>query len=183
MTPKVCCAFLRNRKFFSLLLRIDEELAAQTQARGCPCSGVLHSANYPRKPRGCLPEAWADFDFRFSFCCNRCRKRSTSLSVRFLGRRVYLGLVVVLRSSQPISQALAATLAVPPRTVQRWRLWWRDAFAATLFWQAACARFMPPVEISQLPNSLLERFAGSADAPLWRLLLFLTPLTVVARSR
>ena len=35
----------------------------------------------------------------FSFCCHRCRKRATSVSVRFFGRRVYLGLAVVLRKN------------------------------------------------------------------------------------
>ena len=92
----MCHALLQDLKFFRLLLRIDEELAGQTRAEGCPCGGVLHCANYPRKPRGCPSEIVDDFDTRFSFCCNRCRRRMTSMSVRFLGRRVYLALVVVL---------------------------------------------------------------------------------------
>ena len=81
-----------------MLLRIDGELAAQCQAQGCLCGGVLHKANFARKPRGCPIEARADFESRFSFCCSICRKRTTSVSVRFLGRRVYLALAVVLMS-------------------------------------------------------------------------------------
>jgi hypothetical protein len=56
----------------------------------------LHRANYPRKPLGCPDEVRADFESRLSFCCNRCRRRTTLMSLCFLGRRVYLSLVVVL---------------------------------------------------------------------------------------
>src|SRR3972149_4208870 len=89
---KVCHALLQDPKFFRLLLRIDEELAGDARAGGCACGGVLHRANYPRKPRACLNEVRSEYATRFSFCCSRCRKRLTSMSVRFLGRRVYLGL-------------------------------------------------------------------------------------------
>ena len=92
----MCHALLQDPKFFRLLLRIDEELAGEAHAGGCECGGVLHRANYPRKPRACLNEVRSDFESRFSFCCADCRKRKTSTSVRFLGRRVYLALAVVL---------------------------------------------------------------------------------------
>ena len=185
-THKVCHALLQDPKFFQLLKRIDQELAAQARAAGCLfCDGVLHCANYPRKPRACLPEAQDDYDTRFSFCCNRCRKRRTSMSVRFLGRRVYLGLAVVLVSARPARQTPAAArlgegLEIPIRTLERWRQWWQTGFALTPVWQAQCARFMPPVATDQLPGELLDRFTGQTAEPLLRLLLFLTPLTVRA---
>lgn len=179
----MCHALLQDPKLFLLLLHADEELAAETRAGGCHCGGVLHRADYPRKPRGFLNETIAECESRFSFCCNRCRKRTTSMSVRFLGRRVYLGLAVVLMSSRlvgptSVTTRLSETLGVPLRTLQRWRHWWRDLFALTPLWQADCARFMPPVNRGQLPASLLARFAGSAGEQLMRLLVFLTPLTV-----
>ena len=179
----MCHALLQDPKLFLLLLHADEELATATQVRRCPCGGVLHRANYPRKPRGCPNEVLDSFVFRFSFCCDRCRKRTTSMSVRFLGRRVYLGLLVVLMSSRlngptSVTTQLSKTLGVPLRTLQRWRLWWIELFPLTPLWQAACARFMPSVETSQLPSSLMERFAGSAGESMVRLLFFLTPLTV-----
>lgn len=181
----MCHALLQDSRFFRLLLQIDIELAAQTRAGGCQCSGVLHRANYPRKPRACPNELRVDYESRYSFCCNRCRKRATSMSVRFLGRRVYLGLAVVLMSSGRVEATstvaqLSEILAVPVRTIQRWRSWWAEQFPLTPLWQAACARFMPPIVLSQLPASLIERFAGSAGESLMRLLVFLTPLT--ARS-
>jgi hypothetical protein len=62
--------------------------------RGCfYCLGKLHRADYDRKPRG--DPQW---DRRFSYCCAEAdwRQRRTPESVRFLGRRFYAGLVVVL---------------------------------------------------------------------------------------
>ena len=185
-TVQVCHVDPQHSQFFLFLIRLDEELAAQAQGAGCPCGGVLHRANYPRKPRGCPNAALRDaFSSRLSFCCSRCRRRTTSMSVRFLGRRVYLGLVVVLCSARHAGQNTAAArlceaLAVPLRTLQRWRRWWREDFMQTPLWQAMCARFMPPVSAQGLPGELLARFAGETTEALQRLLRFLAPLTVRA---
>ena len=62
------------------------------------CGGVLHSARYPRKPRGGPPELRQTDNSRLSFCCAQCRRRHTPRSVRYLGRRVYLATVVVFAS-------------------------------------------------------------------------------------
>jgi hypothetical protein len=105
------------------------------------------------------------------------------MSVRFLGRRVYLSLAVVLVSARlagqrPTAARLADELNIPLRTLERWRQWWRQQFPLTPLWQAQCARFMPPVDTALLPASLLERFAGDAAESLFRLLHFLSPITV-----
>ena len=182
-TIQVCHALLQNPKFFTLLVQIDADLAAQMHAAGCSCGGVLHRANYPRKPRACPKEVRADFESRLSFCCNLCRKRATSASVRFLGRRVYLGLIVVLAPQRRTTLSAVAVqvidaLAIPERTIARWRHWWLQLFCLTPLWQAACARFMPPVQTINLPASLIERFSGGAAEVAMRLLAFLRPLSV-----
>ena len=105
------------------------------------------------------------------------------MSVRFLGRRVYLGLAVVRVSARhagqiPAAARLTETLAVPIRTLERWRQWWQADFTLTPLWQAQYARFMPPVALGRLPGELLDRFAGQVAEPLLRLLLFLAPLSV-----
>jgi hypothetical protein len=176
----VCHALLQDPSFFRFLLHVDADLARETRAAGCACGGVLHRADYPRKPRGCLSEVRAEYESRFSFCCDRCRRRWTAPSVRFLGRRVYLGLAVVLVSARHATAAaarLSDALAVPPRTLARWRQWWREQFVRTPLWQSECARFMPPVDRSGLPAGLLERFGAGGEA-LRRLLVFLAPLTI-----
>ncbi len=69
-------------------------------------------------------------------------------------------------------------LAIPTRTILRWQTWWTELFPVTPLWQAHCARFMPSVATTDLPNSLIERFAGVTAESMLRLLTFLTPLTV-----
>ncbi len=82
----------RSASFWSFLLAVDEDLAAETRKKGCLCGGRLHSANYLRKPRGTPVQLPEPQRLRLSFCCDRdgCRKRATPRSVRFLGRKVYL---------------------------------------------------------------------------------------------
>ena len=181
-TIKVCHILLHDPRFFRLLQRTDVELAVQTHAARCDCGGKRHRGNYPRKPRACPDEVRADFASRFSFCCSQCRKRSTSQSVRFLGRRVYLGLVVMLMSIRQGGQGTAqarcsATLNVPRRTLARWCDWWVKDFPLTPLWQAEGARFMPPIATDDFPVSLIERFTGLVEASFLRLLVFLAPLT------
>jgi len=184
-TIKVCHTLLHSPKFFSLLLQIDANAADQMHGTVCPhcCAGVLHCANYPRKPKACPKEVLRDYQSRWSFCCNLCRKRTTPMSVRFLGRRVYVALAVVVLAVKrnKINAAvteLVETLGVPERTIARWRQWWLGLFPATALWQAQCARFMPPVQIVDLPVSLIERFTGGAHETMLRLLNFLSPLSV-----
>lgn len=178
----MCHALLQDPKFPALLLRIDHELAEQTRSEGCGCGGALHRADYPRKPRGCPREVRPDYSLRLSFCCARCRKRSTSKSVRFLGRRVYLALAVVLVSTRragptPAAAQLGTQLGVARRTLQRWRDWWQQQFPLTPLWRAACARFMPPAAAQDLPGELLERFTGPSHEAVTRLLVWLSPVT------
>jgi hypothetical protein len=69
-------------------------------------------------------------------------------------------------------------VGVSRRTVERWRRWWQEVFVATLLWKASKARFLPPVEGSRMPASLLERFAGDERGQLLAALKFLRPLSV-----
>lgn len=174
---------LQDPSFLQLLVSIDQEFAAQVRASGCPCGGVLHLAVYPRKPRGLASTDRADFLSRLSFCCSVCRKRSTSMSVRFLGRRVYVMLSVVLTSTRavermPAAAQLSSWLKVPRQTLARWREWWTAQFPQTALWRAAGSRFMPPPDAQQFPSCLLERFVGSPAEALLRLLVFFSPLSV-----
>jgi hypothetical protein len=103
--------------------------------------------------------------------------------VRFLGRKVYLAAVVVLVSAMRHGatpgrmKKLRELLGVSRRTVERWRLWWREAFARSGFWRVAAAAFMPPVDTDLLPTSLLERFSGDEQARVIGLMRFLGPIT------
>ena len=184
----MCHAVLSDSTLWKLLFRFDEDLAAEARGEGCRCGGALHSARYPRKPRGGPSDLGPEYGSRLSLCCARegCRKRTTPASVRFLGRRVYLGAVVVLASAlrEGITEKRAAhlreLLGVSVRTLRRWREWWRGAFVASSFWKGARGRFLPPVEGSTLPASLLERFSGDDRSRLLQTLAFVSPLTTTS---
>ena len=174
--------------FWSFLLSVDTDLAECAQRQGCSCGGRLHCANYPRAPRGGPGDLPEEYRCRFSFCCDRdgCRKRVTPPSVRFLGRKVYLGAVVILISAMRQGpnprrvRELSRTFDVDAATIARWQTFWRDHVPRTPFWKLARARLVPVVEIVALPLSLVEAF-GQGNDPFqdWvRLLRFLSPLTI-----
>jgi hypothetical protein len=83
--------------FFQFLAAIDSDLAGRARIKGCSfCGGVLHSACYTRKPRESGELETAAATTRYSFCCDKCRRRTTPKSVRSLGRRLYPGFFMVL---------------------------------------------------------------------------------------
>jgi len=182
----MCLEILRDARLYELLLKCDEDLAASARAAGCPCGGALHSAHYERKPRGWVVARPEGYDRRHSLCCaeDGCRKRTTPPSVRFLGRKVYLGVVVVLvtalRQGATTRRAaeLRRAIGADRRTLARWRAWWREIFPATPFWRLARARWVPAVSTAELPSSLLDRFVeGEQSRRLFRLLDFIKPVT------
>jgi len=103
--------------------------------------------------------------------------------VRFLGRRVYAGLVVVLVSAMAHGlkpervRCLRETLQIDCRTLERWREWWLGLFVGSRFWKEARSRLMPPVCTKTLPLSLCLRFQVERIAGLLDLLGFLAPIT------
>lgn len=170
-------------QFLQALVAMDERTTAAVQAARCGhCGGRLDRADYARKPRGGAvapgAEAWSR---RQSLCCAQegCRRRSTPPSVRFLGRRVYAEVVVVLASVAALvterNRALREATGVPARTVRRWGAWWRTAFLASALWLECQARIVPAPDAQQLPASLLARFA--APTALVDIARLLAPLT------
>jgi hypothetical protein len=173
---------LNDTRFFKLLMMVDADLAKTASLSGCFfCGGKLHCGDYPRLPRGGPVR-----DKRFSFCCSKCRKRKTPPSVVFLGRKVYLGVVVVLVGAMMHGlhakrvERLRQVLGIDERTLGRWRAWWMETFVASPFWKGAHARFSPVLDDVRMPLSLVEAFQGEVAENMVRLLTFLAPITVGA---
>jgi hypothetical protein len=131
---------------------------------------VLDIANYPRKPRG-GPFALQDaHNRRLSLCCRRegCRLRVTPPSLCFLGRRVYLSVVVLLCGvllQGPTAwrvDALRRVVGADRRTLERWRRWWVERIGGSRIFEIGRADFMPAPEPARLPLSLVDSFVGTA---------------------
>jgi hypothetical protein len=176
-----CQNHLADQQVYQLLEKVDGDLTEETRQQGCArCGGKLHRSDYDRKPRG-----GPQWELRFSLCCARegCRRRHTPPSVRFMGRRVYAGLVVVLVSAMLHGlnpervQRLREVLGIDRRTLQRWRQWWLVLFVESSFWREARARFMPSLCPKTMPLSLCVSFGVERRDRLLELLKFLAPIT------
>lgn len=189
----MCHAFYCSASFYQQLLELDQHLADQVRKKGCPCGGILHSARYPRKPRGVPRQVLGKgYEHRFSFCCSvdGCRRRCTPPSLRFLGRKVYLGAIIVLLSALEHGltpsrrQRLIETLDLWPQTFYRLRDWWRSRFSNTPCWRSLESQFLPPISACALPGGLLGRLNGvDLLHRLIHLLALLQPVTSVSCSR
>jgi hypothetical protein len=173
-----------GREFFLLLVRLDEDVMRAVAAAGCPrCDGPLHRSDYDRKPRGGLiAPAGEGYVRRFSLCCGRegCRKRATPPSVLFLGRRVYLGAVVIVASMIALAHRAASEVrrrtGVPARTTGRWLGWWQGPFLDTETFVTICARLIG-VDVERVPESIVGQLRGSWTERVRSMLTWLSPLT------
>ena len=188
--------FLPDVKFFSTLVQFDEEIADKTRAARCSCGGKLHRADYPRKPRGISVELEPFFCRRISFCCNQegCRARTTPLSLRFISRSVYVFVILLLAAAAFCQQRVAddarraaTTTAqpfdVPRRTLRRWLAFFVSILPTLSGFIAERSRFMPPLDETRLPLSLLERFSGDPHDQLLLALRFVAMITMPSNHR
>lgn len=177
---------LRDARFFELLLRIDREESERVRHARCPyCGGPLHDGHFARKARGILlgrAELPEGFDVRFDWCCGKCRRRTLPESVRFLGRKVYLAVVVAVAtvveggSDGDARRLLRRQLGVSSNTLARWRRWWRE-LTGSAFWQSIRGMLPTGLDLECLPAALLESFQGEAVERVRHLLELLRPLT------
>jgi len=177
-----------GREFFEKLMEMDRAIVARAAEERCrDCGGPLHRGDYPRKPRlGLLALGAEGWERRFSLCCGRdgCRHRATPPSVRFLGRRVYVGAVVILASAVALAVVSAGAVVratgVPVLTTRRWLRWWRGPFVASAPFVDLSARLVPAPDRRGLPTSLLDRLASDLAAGVAKLLAWLAPLTTAS---
>jgi hypothetical protein len=119
------------------------------------------------------------FARRFGLCCSRegCRRRVLPPSVRFLGRKVYAGVALVVAC---LTQAVERHWQ-EARRIARWLRWWREIFAAHAIFLALRGQLRGGVDPSALPGSLWERLDGAAPRERW--LRFLSLVAGVAPPR
>ena len=179
-----------DASFHLLLQQIDQEIASDALKQGCPhpgCKGKLHRADYPRSPMGLSPDFRDLYDLRISFCCSICRRRTTTVTVRFFGRRWYPAPLFILLSllTLGINQRRLTQVkrhfgfVASESTWRRWRGWWRTIFVQTPFWQQEKGRAPPTSELNRgpFPRVLLNPLKGKFKEKIPLLLHFLAPLT------
>jgi len=121
---------LEHSSFFQTLQSFDKDMSDAMKAKGCKhCSGKLDVGHYQRKPRGLEWAELTDASYtRYSLCCREesCRKRSTPLSLRFAGRKVYCSVFIVLftllqeRGDQHAQQHLHKKFGLSLATARAW---------------------------------------------------------------
>ena len=110
----------------------------------------------------------------------------TPPSVRFLGRKVYLSVIITVISAMRQGptprrvRELSTRFGADRRTIARWQVFWRDHFPQTPFWKFARARLVPLVETLTLPYALVDAFLlRHPRCRGWTLLLrFLSSITI-----
>ena len=173
---------LSNARIWDFLKQVDAAEAEACREAGCPrCGGVLHSASYPRKPYGLAADLRDDVR-RFSLCCSVCRRRVKPPSVRFFGRRFYVGALFVLVSALSLAggvrlETIARRWRIPSPTLRRWCRWWREEFLLTPEWAVKRGELAVPSGDAPL-RWLLRLLRGRGlRARLLRSLVWLMPWT------
>lgn len=113
----------------------------------------------------------AEYCWRESFCCDQdgCRRRATPPALRFLGRKVFFSVWVLLLAALrngPTPQRLrrlSEHYAVSERTIRRWQRWWRETLPQKPIWVALRGRLALPISEGELPASLLAAFDHIPD--------------------
>ena len=178
-------SLLTDARFHNSLFDLDRLIAEQVRQAQCPlCRGNLNQAHFPRKPRGVPEGTHSDYSIRFSYCCGTegCRKRFTPPSMRFLSRKVYSSVVIMLifllkpetdeSRIETINRLLGTTLSV--ETLRRWRHFWTKDLPQTQTWKRL------PIHRSlsqELPMSLLALFQETGKQALIMGLKLILPLT------
>ncbi len=176
---------LTDTRFHNSLFDLDRLIAEQVRQEQCRlCHGNLHQSHFPRQPRGVPKESHPDYSTRFSFCCGTegCRKRFTPPSMRFLSRKVYSSVVIILifllkaetdeLRIETINQLLGTTLSI--ETLRRWRHFWTKDLPQTHTWKRLALSY---TQAKNLPVSLLALFEASGEQALIAGLELILPLS------
>lgn len=164
----MCTNLFKDSRLFKFIQEIDRDMEATASKQACGhCQGRLDRAFFLRKPRA-VPDGFEEaFSIRPSFCCrvDGCRKRLTPPQLRFLGRKVYVSIIVLIAAAMTQGLdpkrlcAIERELCIPPRTVGRWLVYWREIFTTTTSWAYRRGNIMPPIDETGLPGTLLLRLS------------------------
>lgn len=178
-------SLLTDARFHNSLFYLDRLICEQVRQESCPlCHGNLNQSHFPRQPRGVPEGTHPDYHIRFSLCCatEGCRKRFTPPSMRFLSRKVYSSVVILLSfllkpetdesRIEQINTLLGTTLSV--ETLRRWRRFWTKGVPQTHTWKRLA---LSQMLCQSLPVSLLALFQSTRRQQVMAGLKLILPLT------
>jgi hypothetical protein len=155
-------------ELFKILFFIDTDLAERFRLKACPhCGAPLHSANYPRSPRGGpenIPDQWL---IRHSFCCSNehCRRRALPPSCRFWDRKVYWGSVILValtlrqgRHEGYSINKLTKKFGVSRHTLKRWITYFQEVFPISHRWKRIKGQISIFTSHDDLPGIVIHLF-------------------------
>lgn len=168
--------------FLTLMARFDLDLAAEVKKKGCrECGGPLDRGDYTRKPRGGPESLPKECTTRRSLCCrvDGCRKRKLPPSILFMERRVYFGVILIAIFAEGATGSRLREVAskigtLSPRTIARWRTWWREVFPETAVGKVVRGRFPKGLDRDRLPSSLIAAIPGSLAEKLEKVMRILS---------
>jgi hypothetical protein len=100
--------------------------------------------------------------------------------VRFLGRHVFVGALVLL----VMGSASCPTPPTPPparQTRRRWRSFWQERLmASALFIEMVACRMSSALDPAEMPDALLDSFAGDLTDRVSAVLRLLAPWTTLS---
>ena len=105
-------------------------------------------------------------------------------SVRFFGRRFYVGALFVVVSALAVAggvrlHTIARRWGIPSSTLKRWRRWWLEVFPVTRQWQAKRGELAAPPEEAPLRWLVRIMRGRSLRSRVLRSLVWLMPWTGV----
>ncbi len=159
---------IQKVKLYNLLFLIDKDLAERQRDKTCPfCGSPLHYSNYTRKPRGGPDNLPEEYLIRHSLCCSNegCRRRVLPPSLRFWGRRVYFGAVMLVimtlhhrRTDGYSAGKLKKLFDISRHTLNRWINYFESIFPFSNQWQKVKGRIGIGISNNDLPAAVVSYF-------------------------
>ena len=166
---------LHRKSLFSLLHKIDFEMAEQARARGCPTVGDRCTMPTTRENQKAVLLIWMRY-LRFAIACAVVVKDAGAVfshhrfgfgSAGYTGHQCFLSPLLFdkekIRTAPLCNSKAFSVYGVPPSTVGGH--YFRELFPQSLAYRRLAGYLIPPIHSGHLPKALLDRFESATKGP------------------